>query len=61
MSDKLLYSISETCRAIGVARSTIYTLIAAGRLETIKIGRRTLVKSASIERLACEGTTDAAA
>ena len=60
MTEKLLYSIPETGRALGVARSTIYTLIAVGRLQVVKIGRRTLVRAASIRELAGERPADAA-
>ena len=53
-------SINETARALGVGRTKIYELINAGRLETVKIGRRTLVRTDSIRALAGEGGTDAA-
>jgi excisionase family DNA binding protein len=52
-------SINETARALRVGRTKIYELINAGRLETVKIGRRTLVRTASIRALAGEGGTDA--
>ena len=50
--EPLLQSISETARVLGLGRTTIYNLINRGQLETVKIGRRQLVKAASIERLA---------
>ncbi len=50
-----LASIPDAQRALGIGRSTAYRLIADGRLESIKIGRRTLVKVASIRALAGEG------
>lgn len=46
--DILSAPINEAARSIGVSRSTIYNLIAKGQLETIKIGRRRLVKTDSI-------------
>jgi len=44
-------SINETAKALGLGRTSIYALIREGRLETIKLGRRTLVKVDSIRRL----------
>lgn len=36
---KLLYSIPEVAAAIGVSRSTVYELIAAGEFPTVDIGQ----------------------
>ena len=44
-------SISGAAKALGLGRTTIYSLISEGRLETIKLGRRHLIKTASIKRL----------
>lgn len=44
-------SISGAAKVLGLGRTTIYVLIADGRLETVKLGRRHLVKTASIKRL----------
>jgi excisionase family DNA binding protein len=44
-------SINDTARAVGLGRTSIYALIREGRLETVKLGRRTLVRIASIRRL----------
>lgn len=49
-----LASIPEAQRALGIGRSTTYRLMDAGRLEKVKIGRRTLIKVASIKALAGE-------
>ena len=49
--EPLAISISETAKALGVGRTSIYAMIGDGRLETFKLGRRTLVKTASIRRL----------
>ena len=40
---KFNFSIPEACHAAGVGRSTLYEAIAAGELETLKIGKRRLV------------------
>lgn len=50
----LLTSIAEAQRALGIGRSTAYNLINEGKLETVKIGRRTLVTISSIRLLAGE-------
>ncbi|MGA2871427.1 MAG: helix-turn-helix domain-containing protein [Verrucomicrobiota bacterium] len=44
-------SINETAKALSLGRTSIYALIREGRLETVKLGRRTLVKVDSIRRL----------
>ena len=49
--EKVTASIEETCAALGLGRSNVYLLIGAGRLQTVKIGKRRLVKVASIHEL----------
>jgi excisionase family DNA binding protein len=44
-------SIDETATALGVQRDTVYRLIAEDRLTVSKLGRRTIVHVASIQRL----------
>lgn len=48
---KLAYSISEACHAVGIGRSKLYELIGQGRLETRKIGSRTLIPAESLRAL----------
>lgn len=50
-NDKLAYTIPEACHAIGLSRSKIYELIAQGRLERRKIGKRTLIPVESLRAL----------
>ncbi len=38
-------------KAIGIGTTKLYELINAGKLETVKIGRRTLIKTESIRAL----------
>lgn len=54
----ILASIPDAQRALGIGRSTAYRLIDEGRLETVKIGRRTLIRVSSIRALAGEGPGD---
>ena len=43
-----LFTIDEAATALHVARSTLYQLIGAGELRTIKVGRRRLVPVSAI-------------
>jgi len=48
-----LYSVDEAARALGVGRSAVYNELAAGRLRSLKVGRRRLIPSGAIaERVA---------
>jgi len=49
--ERLAYSINETAAALSLGRTSVYSMIADGRLEAFKLGRRTLVKADSIRRL----------
>lgn len=50
--EALLCSIPDAAAALGLGRSKVYELIGEGRLETISIGRRRLVRVASVKALA---------
>lgn len=50
------YRVPDACRALGVGRSTIYKLASSGKLRLVRIGGRTVVPGAEIDRLANEGT-----
>jgi excisionase family DNA binding protein len=45
--DRLL-SVDEACAALGLGRSRVYGEMGAGRLRTIKVGRRRLVPAAAV-------------
>ncbi|MGC8535820.1 MAG: helix-turn-helix domain-containing protein [Rhizomicrobium sp.] len=49
--EPIALSINDTAKALSLGRTSIYALIREGRLETIKLGRRTLVKAESLRRL----------
>ena len=48
---KIAFSIAEAASAISIGRSKLYELIAEGRVETRKIGKRTVIPAASLHRL----------
>lgn len=50
--EALLLSIPEAARALSVGRSKVYELISTGALETVAIGRRRLVRVASLRAVA---------
>jgi excisionase family DNA binding protein len=47
----LAYSINEAARVTSLSRSRIYQLIAAGTIQTKKLGNRTLVPASSLRAL----------
>ena len=49
--EPLALSIHETAKALSLGRTSIYAMIADGRLDAFKLGRRTLIRMESIRRL----------
>jgi excisionase family DNA binding protein len=49
--DTIAVSINDAARALGLGRTSIYSLINEGKLEARKLGRRTLVTTVSIRLL----------
>jgi excisionase family DNA binding protein len=45
------YRVNELTALLGVGRTTIYRLIAAGELRRIKIGATTLIPAADVDAL----------
>ena len=52
MSDALVlaYTILDAAKASGLGRTTLYELIAAGKIEARKAGARTLIPADSLRR-----------
>ncbi len=44
----------EAANVLGIGRTFVYELIANGRLESIKLGRRRLIPMEALERLIAE-------
>lgn len=51
VAPRLAYSVQELAVMTGLGTTTIYQLIAAGRLRTVKVGRRRIVPADSIRDL----------
>ena len=49
--EPLALSINDTAKALSLGRTSIYAMIADGRLKAFKLGRRTLVRMDSVRRL----------
>jgi hypothetical protein len=49
--EPLAYSVAEACRISSLCKSSIYNFTRAGKLETRKIGRRTVVLASSLREL----------
>ena len=47
----LAYAIKEASRVTSLGRTRLYQLIAAGRLEVVKIGSRTLIPAHALHKL----------
>jgi len=44
-------SIAETCGLLGISQRTIFRLLRAGKIPSAKLGRRTIIKRNSLEKL----------
>jgi excisionase family DNA binding protein len=47
-----LLSIEQAARALGIGRTALYSEIGAGRIRSVKVGRRRLVPSSAISEIA---------
>lgn len=48
---KLAYSVKQTCEVSSLGRTSIYALIAEGKLKVVRIGGRTLILAESLHDL----------
>lgn len=53
---RLAYPVNEAAQLLGISRSTLYGLIGAGDVHAVKIGGRTLVTAAELDRYLAEIT-----
>ena len=49
--DQICVRVNDAARMIGVGRTKLYELIAAGEVETIKLGKATRITTASLHDL----------
>jgi len=47
---KRLYTIQEACWTLAVGATKLYELIKEGHLQSLKVGRRTLITADSIDK-----------
>jgi excisionase family DNA binding protein len=50
--DQLLYTIPQCCRLAAIGRTKFYELVATGEIPIRKVGKKTLVAAANLERWA---------
>lgn len=48
---KLTVPISVFCQMVGIGRSTAFNLVRRGEIDVVRIGRKTLITTDSIQRL----------
>ena len=51
----IAYSVRDACHVSSIGRTRLYALIKTGKLDTRKVGKRTLIPAASLQRLIEEG------
>ncbi|MCH8616635.1 excisionase family DNA-binding protein [Sphingomonas sp. SM33] len=56
MDEPILISIDKAAETLSIGRSKTYQLISEGRLLTVNIGRRRLVRADSVRAIASGGT-----
>lgn len=58
---KLAYSPDEAAKATGLGRSTIFAMLADGRLTRAKVGSKTIIPRSSLEQMIAKAVEEAAA
>ena len=48
---KLAFSIRDACAASSLGKTTLYSLISAGRLKAVRVGGRTIIPAESLQAL----------
>lgn len=56
---RLALRVNDACVALGISRSSLYELIAAGKLKTAMIAGRRVIPVRELERLLNESMNDA--
>ena len=50
-AEKLGYSVAEACAALSLGKTALYSHIAAGRLQKVRLGGRTIIPTHSLKAL----------
>ena len=56
--ETLLAPVNDAARSLGVCRATVYNLLKTGQLQSVKMGRRTMIKAESLRALADTGAAE---
>ena len=59
--DTLANTIPDACRRLGIKNTTVYKLVKEGKLQTVKLGGRTVVLEAELQRFVASLAQQAAA
>jgi excisionase family DNA binding protein len=49
-ANHLAHSVDVAHRRLGIGKTTLYELIAAGRIRAVKVGARTLIPESELQR-----------
>jgi len=56
--DRLVYTVAEAAKLLGISRAFAYELVARGELPVIRLGRRRLVPKAALLALVGQTTVE---
>jgi len=59
MGEKICFNVREACAALSIGRSTFYEMVRAGRLNPIKLGKKTLIAREELVRFVADCSTGA--
>lgn len=54
MQTPIFHTVPQACHRLSLGRSKLYELISAGQLKPVRVGRRTLLPEAELQRFAAE-------
>ena len=53
-SDKLVYSVTEIAKLLGIGRSKAYELVRSGTIPSLRLGRRIVIPKLALSRFLAE-------
>ena len=56
--ERLVFSVEEACKLLGLSRGSMYQAVRIGQIPGIRIGRRILIPRVAIERLLANASTN---